>query len=54
MKLLKRQIVETISEGKEVFQELKDDMQDTLLIGNKIFLKTSAILRKKFWTSKVN
>ena len=29
-KLLKRQIVETASEGKEVFQELKDDMQDTL------------------------
>jgi len=28
-KLLKRQIVETASEGKEVFQELKDDMQDT-------------------------
>ena len=29
-KLLKRQIVETASEGKEVFQELKDDMHDTL------------------------
>jgi gas vesicle protein len=29
-KLLKRQIVETASEGKEVFQELKEDMQDTL------------------------
>ncbi|EEL51877.1 MULTISPECIES: YtxH domain-containing protein [Bacillus cereus group] len=29
-KLLKRQIVETASEGKEAFQELKDDMQDTL------------------------
>ncbi|MEH7457684.1 general stress protein [Bacillus pseudomycoides] len=29
-KLLKRQIVETASEGKEVFQGLKDDMQDTL------------------------
>ncbi|MDC2863693.1 MULTISPECIES: YtxH domain-containing protein [unclassified Bacillus (in: firmicutes)] len=28
-KLLKRQIVETASEGKEVIQELKDDMHET-------------------------
>ena len=53
-KLLKRQIVETASEGKEVFQELKTTCTIHFLTGSKIFLKTNDILSKRFWTFKIN